>query len=504
MEIEREMAFISPIRSKIDDLISKEEIPFIARSAVNILIGKIFVKICEIVESLLGVQLFVKVFGDEFDHVDTKLKKLLNLLLIEGIIESFQFKLPIPEWPKVIYASASLNSIQLPSGISQRLSGTTGGGCALDYNTATEKALAEALERYSLSHYDPLNFIQGTFEDVKYKNPLDIRTFENFSEKQLQDPVYYKNHYFNEKTKFGWVLAQSFLDSKERIVPAQLAFLFYETGEGEPTIRQTTTNGAAAGSSWIMAAYNAICENIERDSLMIFWLNRLAPPKIDLSSITDQKTKDVIDQCRRYRINLTVFDITTDLSVPVFLGVVLDDIKGRYAVHVSPRADLDSNAAIFHVIVDSLRVGVSKSVSMDEIDSANKKVPDLRTLDDRRLFWANPERLKDIEFLFQGLTHPVPGNKFVAATYSEKLTELKRIFETRQSEIYLVDVTAQVARESGLTVLMSIIPELYPLYLSEHFKYLGIKRLYDAPVKMGYLTTPRKEEEMNPVPHPML
>ena len=504
MEIEREMAFISPIRSKIDDLISKEEIPFIARSAVNILIGKIFVKICEIVESLLGVQLFVKVFGDEFDHVDTKLKKLLNLLLIEGIIESFQFKLPIPEWPKVIYASASLNSIQLPSGISQRLSGTTGGGCALDYNTATEKALAEALERYSLSHYDPLNFIQGTFEDVKYKNPLDIRTFENFSEKQLQDPVYYKNHYFNEKTKFGWVLAQSFLDSKERIVPAQLAFLFYETGEGEPTIRQTTTNGAAAGSSWEMATYNAICENIERDSLMIFWLNRLAPPKIDLSSITDQKTKDVIDQCRRYRINLTVFDITTDLSVPVFLGVVLDDTKGRYAVHVSPRADLDSNAAIFHAVVDSLKVGVSKNVSMDEIDSANKKAQDLRTLDDRRLFWANPERLKDIEFLFQGLTRPVPGNKFATTTYSEKLAELKRIFETRQSEIYLVDVTAPAARESGLTVLMSIIPELYPLYLSEHFKYLGIKRLYDAPVKMGYLNTPRKEEEMNPVPHPML
>lgn len=504
MKIERETTFVSPIRAKIDDLISKEEIPFAARSAVNILIGKILVKICEIVESLLGVRLFVKVFGDEFDHIDTKLKKLLNRLLLEGVVESFQFKLPIPEWPKIIYASASLNSIQLPSGISQRLSGTTGGGCALDYNTATEKALAEALERYSLSHYDPQNFIQGTFEDVKYKNPLDIRMLENFSEKQLRDPVYYKNHYFSEKTKFGWIPAQSFLDSKERIVPAQLAFLFYETGEGEPCIRQTTTNGAAAGSSWEMAAYNAICENIERDSLMIFWLNRLAPPKIDLSSITDQKTKDVLKQCRRYRINLTVFDITTDIDVPVFLGVVLDDTKGRCAVHVSPRADLDSNAAIFHAIVDSLKVGVSKNVSMDEIDSANKKAPDLRTLDDRRLFWANPERLKDIEFLFQGPTYPMPGNKFAAATYSEKLAELKRIFETRQSEIYLVDVTAPVARESGLTVLMSIIPELYPLYLNEHFKYLGIKRLYNAPVKMGYLKTPRKEEEMNPVPHPML
>ena len=392
----------------------------------------------------------------------------------------------------------------MQSGIARKLSGATGGGCALDYNTAMAKSLAESLERYSLCLHDPKNFIQGTFEDVKSKNPLDIRKFENFSERQLQNPVYHKNHYFNEKTKFGWVMAQSFLDSRERLVPAQLAFLFYETSEGEPTIRQTTTNGAAAGSSWEMAAYNAMCENIERDSLMIFWLNRLAPPKIDLSSITDEKTKNIIDQCRRYRINLTVFDITTDLGIPVFLGVVLDDTKGRYSVHVSPRADLDSDAAIFHAIVDSLKVGVSKNVSMDEIDAANKKAPDLRTLDDRKLFWADSKRLKDIEFLFQGPMCPVPENGFAAATYDKKLAELKRIFETRHSEAYLVDVTAPIAREIGLTVLMSIIPELYPLYLNEHFKYLGIKRLYEAPVKMGHLQVPRKEEEMNPVPHPML
>lgn len=504
MEIERETAFISPIRLKVDDLVSKEEIPFVARSVANILIGKILVKICELIESFLGVRLFVKTFGDEFDFVDIKLKKLLNRLLTEGIVNGFQFKLPILDWPKVIYASASLSSIKLPSGISQRLAGSTGGGCALDYNTATERALAEALERYSLSHYDPQNFIQGTFEDVKYKNPLDIRKLENFSKKQLQDPVYFKNHYFNHKTKFGWVSAKSLLDLQERLVPAQLAFLFYETGEGEPIIRQTTTNGAAAGSSWEMAAHNAICENIERDSLMIFWFNRLAPPKIDLSSITDQKTKDVINQCRRYRINLTLFDITTDLNVPVFLGMVLDDIKGRYAVHVSPRADLDSDAAIFHAIVDSLKVGVSKNVSMDEINAAGRKAPNLCTLEDRKLFWANPERRKDIEFLFEGPTRTVPENNFGATSYSEKLAELKRIFKSRQSEICLVDVTAPIARESGLTVLMSIIPELYPLYLNEHFKYLGVKRLYNAPVKMGYLKNPRKEEEMNLVPHPML
>src|SRR3989344_2442714 len=504
MEIERKMEFISPIRLKIDDLISQKEIPFVARSVVSVLISKILVKLCEIAESLLGATLFIKVFGDEFDHVDTKLKKLLNRLIVEGIIESFQFKLPIPEWPKVVYASAVLSPIELPSGTSQRLSGTTGGGCALDYNAATEKSLAELLERYSLCRYDLQNFIQGTFEDVKYKNPMDIQKLENFSEKQFQDPVYHKNHYFNEKTKFRWVSAQSFLDSKKRLVPAQLAFLFYETDEGEPIICQTTTNGAAAGSSWEMAAYNAICENIERDSLMIFWLNRLAPPKIDLSSITDQKIKDVIDQCHRYRINLTVFDITTNLSVPVFLGAGLDERKGFCAHHVPPRADLDSDAALFHTIVDTLKVGVLRDVSMDEIDSANKKAPYLRTLDDRKWFWADSKRLKDIKFLFQGPTQLIPKNKFVAATYSEKLVELKRIFKTRQSEIYLVNTTAPIARESGLVVLMSIIPELYPLYLNEHFKYLGIKRLYNAPVEMGYLETPRKEEEMNPVPHPML
>jgi len=61
-----------------------------------------------------------------------------------------------------------------------------------------------------------------------------------------------------------------------------------------------------------------------------------------------------------------------------------------------------------------------------------------------------------------------------------------------------------LAKEFGLTILASLVPRLCPLYLNEHYKCLGVRRLYEAPVRMGIFKNPKKEEEMNPVPHPML
>lgn len=504
MENERELHYVRRTNTAVPGLISEKDKPFSEASFLDMLLARVVSMFLEALEMLLGKKLFIKDFGDELDYVEPKILRFISRLIDEKIIRSLNFKYPIPDWPKIICAHLSLEPVKIPNGIARVPSGSVGDGAAFDHNTAATKALAECLERYSMCNYDPNDLIKGSFSELKSKGVLDPNLFKAFSDEQLKDPVYHKNHYFNCSTMFSWTRVVSLVGEKQFLVPAQLVFLLYETREGEPIIRGMTTSGAAAGSSRGMAAYNAICEAIERDSFMIFWLNKLTPPVIDLSDIDNPVILKILEECRRHNINITFFDITTDVGVSTVLAVILDNAVGRCAVRVAPRTDLDIEQAIIDASIEALKAGVSDDVTASEREAVHRAGHDIYTLPQRRIFWSDQARKKEIDFLFGGPLKKIIKGDFFDADYDKKLKGLKKILQENDFEAYLADVTAPIAKEAGLTIFVSLLPRLYPLYLNEHYKYLGVKRLYDAPVKMGCLKTPRKEEEMNLVPHPML
>src|SRR3989344_1311685 len=500
---ERELWYVMRAKTAAPGLMSEDEKPFSGSSFLNAILARIVSMFLEALETLLGKKLFTKGFGDELDYIEPKILRFVLRLVDENIIRSMSFKYPIPDWPKVICAHLSLEPITVPSGIPREISGSVGDGAAFDHNTAATKALAECLERYSVCNYDPNGLIRGSFSELKNKGALDPNLFKAFSDKQLKDPVYYKNHYFDHSTRFSWTRAISFIDEKQFFVPAQLVFLLYETLEGEPIIRGMTTSGAAAGSSREMAAYNAICEAIERDSFMIFWLNKLTSPVIDLSDTDNPVILKILGECRRYSIDISFFDITTDVGVPTVLAVILD-AEGRCAVKVAPRADLDIEHAIIDASIEALRVGVSSDVTASEKEAVDKAGHDIYTLPQRRIFWSDQARKKDVDFLFGGPVQKIIKGEFSGTDVGKKLEGLKKILQEKNFKAYLVDVTAPIAKEAGFAGFVLLLSKLYPLYLNEHYKYLGVKRLYEAPVKMGFSKTPRAEENMNIIPHPML
>lgn len=494
------MEFTVPLRSRINDFFDHESNPFEDRRPS--IVARLFADVVTILERFLGTTVLIKAYGDDFDFVDAKLKRLIQRLLDHGILESFGFKKVFPDWPDLIYAESALKPIPLPSGIERKLGGTVGSGCGFDHNTAVRKALAEALERYSLSIHNPANFIWGSFRELS-QPAVDPLLFQCFSEKQLADSVYQKNHAFDHNSPFHWVKAVSLIDDKPCLIPAQLGVLLYEIAESEPLIREINTSGAAAGTSWAMAAYNAVCETIERDALLIFWLNRLTPPRIDPQSVRRSDIRGLLEVCRVRNIEVVLSDITTDAGVPTVLAIARDP-GGTLPLHVAPRADLDIEQAIFDAIRDCLKLGVVAAIPGDQMEQVSAIASQIRTLEQRAIFWSDPHRLRDAEFLWMGKMNQVSKNAFLGCGYSEKLAALKKILSENGWSTYLLDVTTDIARGAGLMVVMSLLPQAYPLYLNEHYKYLGVKRLYQAPVRMGYLTKPHKEEDINPIPHPML
>jgi ribosomal protein S12 methylthiotransferase accessory factor len=69
-------------------------------------------------------------------------------------------------------------------------------------------------------------------------------------------------------------------------------------------------------------------------------------------------------------------------------------------------------------------------------------------------------------------------------------------------EVIAADLTTPDIREAGFTVVRVLIPQLQPLSQNHNIRFLGTKRLYEVPLRMGYMTKRRDETEITNLPHP--
>jgi YcaO-like protein with predicted kinase domain len=83
----------------------------------------------------------------------------------------------------------------------------------------------------------------------------------------------------------------------------------------------TTSNGLASGNHLLEAIEHALCEVIERDSDALAVVQTslgVRPGVLDLASVADPMLRALIDCCVSARIEITAFDLTSDIGVPTF------------------------------------------------------------------------------------------------------------------------------------------------------------------------------------------
>ncbi len=483
-----------PFRDWLADGLHEWRAPFSDPSVLNVILRDLSRSFVLSLERMLGCELYVKKSLNDPDRVPRRFYSLLEKWADNEVIENISFPEPIAGWPR------------LPALHIRGHYDVTASGYGLDYDVASTKAIAEILERSSLATWDEKKIMRGSYADLKSRGAVDPEIFTAFSKNQLAREEY-ASHCIDAQSVLQWISCASLLDRGRVLIPAQIIYLQFAQTKNESVIRQATSNGAAAGASYEMALHNAICESIERDALMIHWLNNITPPRVSLESLTRFKNdtiNTILDEYKKYEIDVSLLDITTDIGVPVFMATIRDIAKGWPLIFISPRADLDIESAIAACLLDGLRAGYWPKVSEDLIRDAESTEFHIDTFDKRRAYWCLPDASAKIEFLFEGRVKEIGENSFQSANFATKLQKMKELLIAQKLETYIADITSGTAKEAGLKVLKVIIPELYPLYLDERYKYLGIKRLYRAPIKMGAFTSPKKENELNISPHPML
>jgi ribosomal protein S12 methylthiotransferase accessory factor len=78
--------------------------------------------------------------------------------------------------------------------------------------------------------------------------------------------------------------------------------------------------------------------------------------------------------------------------------------------------------------------------------------------------------------------------------------EMIKRFRQKAMDIYAVDLSTDEALRAGFRVVRVIIPALQPFSFYYRARYLGHRRIYEAPRWMGYRV--RSEEQLNQWPQP--
>lgn len=383
-----------------------------------------------------------------------------------------------------------------------------GGGMSFDRNKAKNKAIGESIERYCLEKYDKNSFVYSSANSLK-DDFLNLNSITSVSREQKKNPNC-NGFIITKNSKLNWIIGRSLLNNKKVLIPAQLIYVPYLYEKHEPILRLPITTGAALGTDLYSALIRGMFEVIERDSFMIFYLNRLSAPEVNLemSSLRLRRIK----QCfKRYRLDLRLFDITSDLKVPVFMAILIDSTGIGPWISVGLKSGFNKEEVAIGAIEEAQHTrgwmrDEKLSVSKKEYKQLTERTKNISTTRERGLFWYSDRNASRLDFWLNSI-----GNKKITI-HKEKLfkndergnfLKVKEILKNNRMDAYYVDTTIPEVSELGFYVVKVVIPELQPLYLDEEYPYLGGKRLHQVPIKLGY----RKENQkinLNRFPHPFL
>ena len=83
---------------------------------------------------------------------------------------------------------------------------------------------------------------------------------------------------------------------------------------------------------------------------------------------------------------------------------------------------------------------------------------------------------------------------------AEEIRHVVKILKGLDLNVLIKDLTTPDIRELGFYSIKALVPQLIPLAGSYPFYFLGGKRLYEAPKKMGFNT--KDYFNLNKYPHP--
>lgn len=368
------------------------------------------------------------------------------------------------------------------------------GGKGIADIDARVSALCESLERFSAVHRGsercriaPASELGATAiapNDLLLFSTRQFATRDEWNARDASGMHWVPERYDDQPIE--WSQVRSLTTGASRFVPSASVFLGFH-GEGQRFCKGDS-NGLASGNCLEEAVLQAFFELVERDAIAIWWYNRLPRPAVDARSFEHRWIDRLIEYYTRIQRPVWILDLTTDLQIPCFAAVSALEGHEREDIILGFGAHLDARVALIRALTE-----------------LNQMLPTVqRTTDERRrqlmpdfvdaIEWWETARLVEHPYLSPAAQEPSAFGDFARPAVTDlrdAVLDCAARACAAGSDLLVHDLTRPDVR---FPVVRVIAPGL------RHFwRRLGPGRLYDVPVRMGWLDQPRTEPEMNPV-----
>ncbi len=344
-----------------------------------------------------------------------------------------------------------------------------GGGVRVD--DARACAVLEAVERYCTSGQGDEWDCCASLADLGDAafHPNDLMCFDENqlvrelsatrTPSELHAPLRY-----TEDISLRWCTAISLTGAK-RWLPVAYC---YRVPEDDPDSAYCVydSNGSAVAFSMDGAIVSGFLEVVERDSVAIWWYNKIARPVVDIESFGDDFFADVAARQRTAGNQLNAFDVTGDLDIPTFVAMSVrqpgDTPRFGFGAHFNARSALRSALVELGQAIRFHAQESRKWAGFDWSTQSHLTAPD-----------GPPRRAE--HYRDAGETPTVRDCAAAAAAV--------------RAEVFVRDCTRA---DIGLPCVKVVVPGLRGIW-----PRFGPGRLFDVPARMGWLAEPRAHTELN-------
>jgi ribosomal protein S12 methylthiotransferase accessory factor len=342
-------------------------------------------------------------------------------------------------------------------------------------------ALCEAIERHSAMFRGDEPRVRARWSELG-REAVHPRALLQFSDTQYREREQRnqgaREHRqaiplpFDENIPIDWTPTWSLTKGERRFLPTAYCYLGVPMAV-EEQFCELNSNGHAAGNCLEEAILQGFFELCERDAVGIWWYNRVRRPAVDLASFDERYFVELTAHYQALGYRVWVLDITTDLEIPAFVALGYDAATNRWTMGFGCHTDA--------------KLGAQRALTeMNQVfdPRSTKYAP-----------WGE-QPMEDEWFLRpdEGMParkrgdYPEVRRRDLRADVTDCIERAARL----DMETLVLD---QTRPDVGLHVVKVTVPGLRHMW-----PRLGPGRLYDVPVRLGWLREPLGEEQLNPVP----
>jgi ribosomal protein S12 methylthiotransferase accessory factor len=388
----------------------------------------------------------------------------------------------------------------------QNLAGRSAGKGKTD-EQARASGLGEAIERYSGVFQGDEIRQTASYQQLGDK-AIHPNACMNFSQDQYQNRQEWNRSCsswfqkipepFDEQREIEWTPVWSLTHQAFKYLPTAYCYFGYPK-PSKPDC-WADSNGCAAGNTIEEAILQGFMELVERDSVALWWYNRIQRPRVDLDSFDEPYFEALKDYYHTIDRDIWVLDITSDFNIPTFAAITrrrdcawrtskadrtVEDITLGFGAHFDPKLAIGRALTEVNQILPN--------VLSDDANGDTQYPPSSEPL---ALHWWRTATLENQPYLVPDESIPPKVRADYPQLWSDDLLEdiktCQRIVEQQGMEMLVLE---QTRPDIGLKVVKVIVPGM-----RHWWKRLGSGRLYEVPVQLGWLKEPRQENQLNPFP----